>query len=227
MEPDRLAQLSRRYARYGRSLPGLSLALGGVVVMLLLLAPPLIGNNIQVCWENQRSLLALIAVVLLAGWLFTKEWLRQCVYQSLGFAESSNSARERIFNRLLAFTLGLLAITYPVRWLAVKPHPTPDPTSVQIYVGLTACFLLPWITLHFIRGIQEGLLWALLVWWALEFVWGFPNLGPSSPHADGIATVFILAGVFAFFGGLAIGLVQHFNFLRLAKEIRNQGTPDE
>ena len=227
MEPDHLAQLSRRYARYGHGLPGLSLALGGLVVMLLLLAPPLIQNEVQVCWENQRGLLALTAAALLAGWLFTKECLRQRIYQSLGLAESSDSARERLFNRLLAFTLALLAITYPVRWLAVKPHPTPDPTSVQIYVGLTACFALPWITLRFIRGIQESLLWALLIWWVLEFVWGFPNLGPTSAHADGIGAFFILSAVFAFFGGLAVGLVQHLSFMRLAREIRNQGTPDE
>ncbi len=77
MEPDRLAQLSRRYARYGHSLPGLSLALGGVVVLLLLLAPPLIQNDIQVCWQNQRGLHALIVAALLAVWHLTKEWLRQ------------------------------------------------------------------------------------------------------------------------------------------------------
>ncbi len=227
MEPDHLAQLSRRYARYSRSLPGLSLALGGMVVMLLLLAPPLIENQVQVCWENQRGLLALIAALLLAGWLFMKEWLRQRVYQSLGLAESSDSSKERLFNGLLAFALALLTISYPIRWLAVKPHPTPDPTNVQVYVGLTACLALPWITLRFIRGIQESLLWVLLIWWALEFIWGFPNIGPSSPHADGIGGFFILSGVFAFFGGLAIGLIQHFNFMRLAREIRNQGTPDE
>lgn len=227
MEPDRLAQLSRRYARYSHSLPGLSLALGGVVIMLLLLAPPLIQNQIQVCWENQRGLLAISAAVLVAGWLFAKESLRLHIYQSLGLAESSTSSFERLLNGLLAFALALMAIFYPVRWLAVKPHPTPDPTSVQVYVGLTACLALPWITLRFIRGIQESLLWVLLVWWALEFIWGFPNLGPSSPHADGIGAFFILAGVFAFFGGLAIGLVQHFNFLRLAREIRAQETPDE
>src|SRR5689334_1731143 len=107
MELDRLAQLSSRYARYGRSLPGLSLALGGVVVMLLLLAPPLIGNGIQVCWENQRSLLALVAALLLAGWLFTKEWMRQRIYQSLGLAESPDSSRERLLNGLLVFALAL------------------------------------------------------------------------------------------------------------------------
>ena len=45
MEPDQLAQLSRRYARYSRSLPGLSLALGGVTMLLMLLAPPSLANQ--------------------------------------------------------------------------------------------------------------------------------------------------------------------------------------
>jgi hypothetical protein len=224
---DRMAQLSRRYARYSHSLPGLSLALGGITVFLMLFAPPLLQNYAQVCWDNQRGLMALTVAALLAGWILIKEWLRLHIYQSLGLAEAQDSDSGLAFNRVLAIALALLALAYPARMLAVQPHSDPAPTVIQIYIGLTACLAMPWITLRFIRGVQESLLWALLAWSALEFIWGLPDLNAAAAHSDGVAVFFILSAVLAFFGGLAAGLVQHFNFMRLAREVRAQETPDE
>ncbi|HZU52954.1 MAG TPA: hypothetical protein VFF77_03605 [Holophagaceae bacterium] len=216
---DRMAQLSGRYARYGHSLPGLSLALGGLVMLLLLLAPPLIGNNAQVCWENQRGILALTVSALLVLWILAKEWLRNRVYQSLGISESRSSAAMNAFIRCLTVTLTALTLAYPARWLLA--HAAPEPTSIQIYAGLTACWALPWATLRFIRGWQEGLLWFVICFWALALIWVFPLWEGLRQGTDPIASLLLLALPLAYFGGLVVGLVQHFNFLRLIHEIRS------
>ena len=227
MEPDQLARLSRRYARYSRSLPGLSLALGGVTMLLMLLAPPSLANHIQVSGDDYRGLLALTVAVLLAGWILAKEWLRQRIYHSLGIAEAGNSAAETVFNRLLATAIALIALAYPVRVLAIQPHPGALPTTVQIYIGLTACLALPWCTVRFIRGVTEGLLWFLLCFWGLALAWTFPLWGRLFSGTGALSVILILTLPLAYFGGLIVGLVQHFNFMRLAREIRNQGAPDE
>ena len=64
MDPDRLAQLSRRYARYSRSLPGLSLALGGLVMLLLLLAPPLAAIQAFLLFHETLSPLQFVGFAL-------------------------------------------------------------------------------------------------------------------------------------------------------------------
>lgn len=227
MEPDRLAQLSRRYARYGHSLPGLSLALGGVVIFLFLLAPTLLINNLQVCGENIDSLLAISVALLLAGWILAKEWLRERIYRSLGLAETRNSASGTLFLRILTAAIAVMALAFPVDMLAVLPHPVPTPSPVQIYIGMTACFALPWATLHFIRGVQEGLLWFVVCFWALSLAWTFPLSQKISGAGESIQLILVVSIMLAYFGGMLVGLLQHFEFLRLAREIRNQGTPDE
>ncbi|HXC17260.1 MAG TPA: hypothetical protein VNV60_07460 [Holophagaceae bacterium] len=227
MEPDHLAQLSRRYARYSHSLPGLSLALGGLVMLLLLFAPLFLDEHAHVCWENQRGLLALIVALLLAGWLLIKEWMRQRIYQSLGIAEARSSTAEIVFTKLLATAIALVAFAYPVKALAAQPHPDPLPTDIQIYVGLTACLALPWCTLRFIRGVQEGILWFILCFWGLALAWIFPLAEPFKNGEGPLAMIVFLTIPLAYFGGLIVGLVQHFNFMRLAREIRSQETPDE
>lgn len=227
MEPDHLAQLSRRYARYGRSLPGLSLALGGVLMLLLLFAPLFLDEHVHACFDNQRGLLALLVAALLTVWILVKEWLRQRIYQSLGIAEAGASAGETVFNRLLAAAVAMIALAYPVKMLAIQPHPGALPTTVQIYVGLTACLALPWCTLRFIRGVTEGLLWFLLCFWGLALAWTFPLAGWMFNGTGPLSVILALTLPLAYFGGLAVGLVQHFNFMRLAREIRNRETPDE
>lgn len=227
MKPDfaRMAQLSRRYAGYGRSLPGLGLALGGLVMLLLLLAPPLIQNEAHICFENQRGLLALSVALLLVVWILAKEWMRSRVYQSLGISEARSSTATKAFIRCLAAALAALAMAYPARLLLAPA--TPELTSLQVYAGLTACWALPWATLRFIRGWQEGLLWSVLCFWALALVWMFPLWEGVKQGADPIASLLLLALPVAYFGGLAVGLVQHFNFLRLMREIRAQASRDE
>ena len=227
MQPDRLAQLSRRYARYGRSLPGLSLALGGVVMMLLLQAPPFLANHLQTSANDYRGLLALIVAVLIASWILTKEWLRQRIYQSLGIAEAEHSAAGTAFNRLLATAIALIALAYPVKVLVIQPRPHALPTAVQIYIGLTACLALPWCTLRFIRGAMEGVLWLILCFWGLALAWTFPLWEALFNGTGPFSVILALTLPLAYFGGLVVGLVQHFNFMRLAREIRAQGTPDE
>ena len=227
MEPDRLAQLSRRYARYGYSLPGLSLALGGVVIFLFLLVPTLLINNLQVCGENIDSLLAISVALLLAGWILAKEWLRERIYRSLGLAETRNSASGILFIRILTVAIAAMALAFPVDMLAVLPHPVPAPSPVQIYIGMTACFALPWATLRFIRGIQEGILWLVVCFWGLTMAWTFPLRQQLLNGVGPIQLILALSIMLAYFGGMLVGLLQHFEFLRLAREIRNQGTPDE
>ena len=229
MEPDlaRMTQLSRRYARYSHSLPGLSLALGAAAMFGFFMAGPFLGNHTEVCLANQFSLLALTAAALLTGWIVLKEWIRDKVYQSLGIAQAEESAAELILNRLLALMLALLALSYPVWALAEVPHPDPAPTAYQIAIGLAACCALPWVTLRFIRGLQEAILWILLAFFALEFVWGVPNLSARGPHPEAMAAFAILSFLLVCFGGMIVGLLQHFNFLRLAREIRAQEPRDE
>ena len=227
MEPNRLAQLSRRYARYGHSLPGLSLALGGIVIFLFLLTPTLLINNLHVCMENIDSLLAICVALLLSGWIFTKEWLRERVYRSLGLAETRNSASGTIFLRILTVVIAVMALAFPVDMLAVLPHPVPAPSPVQIYIGMTACFALPWATLRFIRGIQEGLLWFVVCFWALSLGWTFPLSQKLFSGQGPIQLILVVSIMLAYFGGMLVGLLQHFNFMRLVREIRAQETPDE
>ncbi len=227
MEPDRLAQLSRRYARYSHGLPGLSLALGGVTMLLFLTVPPFLANHTQVCADNYRSLLALAVAVLMTAWILAKEWLRQRIYQSLGITGAEGSAAETVFNRLLATAIALIALAYPVRLLAIQPHPGALPTTIQIYIGLTACLALPWCTVRFIRGVTEGILWFLLCFWGLALAWTFPLAGALFNGTGPLSVILILTLPLAYFGGLIVGLVQHFNFLRLVREIRAQETPDE
>ena len=229
MEPylDRVTQLSRRYARYGHSLPGLSLALGAATMFGFFLAPPFLFNHTEVCLANQFSLLALTAAALLTAWIVLKEWIRGRVYQSLGMAQSMEGATEPFLNRLLALMLALLALSYPVRALAEVPHPDPAPTAYQIAIGLAACCALPWVTLRFIRGLQEALLWILLAFFVLEFVWGAPNLSARGAHPMAMAAFAILSFLLVCLGGMIAGLLQHFNFLRLVREIRAQEPRDE
>ena len=227
MEPDRLAQLSRRYARYGHSLPGLSLALGGMLIFLFLLAPTLLINNLHVCAENIDSLLAISVALLLSGWILAKEWLRERLYRSLGLAETRTSGPRAIFLRILTVAIAAMALAFPVEMLAVLPHPVPAPSPVQIYIGMTACFALPWATQRFIRGVQEGLLWFVVCFWGLALAWTFPLAASGVLDHGPIALTVVLTLPLAYFGDLIVGLVQHFNFLRLAREIRNQETPDE
>lgn len=227
MEPGKLAQLSRRYARYSHSLPGLSLALGGVVMLLLLFAPLFLDEHVHACLDNQRGLLALIVATLLTVWILAKEWMRQRIYQSLGIAESKSSAVGIVFIRLLAIAIALIALAYPVKMLATQSHPDPLPSIVQVYVGLTACLALPWCTLRFIRGVQEGVLWFILCFWVLALAWMFPLAEPFKNGEGPLAMIIFLTIPLAYFGGLTVGLVQHFNFMRLAREIRSQETPDE
>ena len=227
MEPNHLAQLSRRYARYGHSLPGLSLALGGIIIFLFLLAPTLLINNLQVCTANIDSLLAISVALLLTGWILAKEWLRDRVYRSLGLAETRTSKTGTVFIRILAVALAAMALSFPVEMLAVLPHPDPAPSPTQIYIGLTACFTLPWCTLRFIRGVQEGLLWFVVCFWGLALAWTFPLAAPGALDHGPIALTVVLTLPLAYFGGLIVGLLQHFEFLRLAREIRARETPDE
>lgn len=221
----RLSQLSTRYARYGHSLPGLSLALGGVVMLLLLLAPPLIGNAAEVSWEHQRSLLALAVSALLALWLLAKEGLRRRIYQSLGLAETRPAPSTALFIRALAAGLAVLALAYPVK--ALLGPAAQEPTSVQVALGLTACWALPWATLRFIRGWQEGLLWLVLGFWSLALIWVLPLWEGLVQGKGALAALLFAALPLAYFGGLAVGLVQHLQFLRLVREIRAQEPCDE
>lgn len=227
MEPDRLAQLSRRYARYGRSLPGLSLALGGMVILLFVATPTLLITHVHVCRENIEALMAICVALLLSGWIILKEYLRERVYQSLGLAETRISTSGVIFIRLLTVVITAMALWFPVEMLAVLPHPDPAPSPTQVYIGLTACFALPWATLRFIRGVQEGLMWFVVCFWGLALAWFFPlAVPPSAEHAP-VVLALVLTLPLAYFGGLIVGLLQHFEFMRLAREIRNQETPDE
>lgn len=228
MEPDRLAQLSRRYARYGHSLPGLSLALGGVVILMFAAVPTLLITHVYVCRENIDALMAICVAVLLSGWIILKDWLRERVYQALGLAETRISTSGTVFIRVLAAALAVMALWFPVAMLAVVPHPDPAPSPTQVYIGLTACFALPWATLRFIRGVQEGLMWFVVCFWGLALAWMFPlEAIPRVLEHGPIALALVLTLPLAYFGGLIVGLLQHFEFLRLAREIRNQETPDE
>jgi hypothetical protein len=73
---------------------------------------------------------------------------------------------------------------------------------------------------------MEGALWFLLCFWGLALIWVFP-LWEGLRQGDPLAAVFYAAIPLAYLGGLAVGLVQHINFMRLAREIRAQEPGDE
>lgn len=223
---ERMTRLTRRYARHGRGLPGLSLALGSLTLFGLLLAAASVQNLPLASPAGQRGIFSLCIALLLAGWILLKEWLRDRLYLSMGLVELQEAGFEKILNRLSAAGIAALALSYPVRMLAAAPEPLSSSSLVQVQLGLAACLLLPWLTLRVIRGVQENLFWAFLCFWALDLSWGPVYLGLRSGSAPLFGSLFLALLPLVCLAGLAAGLVQHLGFLRLARELRSHGAQD-
>jgi hypothetical protein len=195
---DRVSALTRRYARYGQSQPGLGLMLGGALALLALWLLPIFpdpqiflpyphlvsGPN----WENlgfyqvlqvQGALHALSIVLVPAVWVLGKESLRTWHIRRYGAVEERQTAAMHLTRMGLAILLGLGCVAFPIcLMLAWGGWFFTFTSSVQVFLGLGLCVLAPWVTVRFIRGYQESIIWLLGLVAVVPEVWG-PGPGPS------------------------------------------------
>ncbi len=189
---DRISGLSRRYARYTQSQPGLGLLLGGALALLAMAILPRIGSSdagfMMSPYANDKAwslfvidqsaqcigaLRALVIVPFPLVWVLAKEALRAHHVAHLGEVTEQHGWRWNLARRILATLLGGVAFLCPIWFLLIlKGHFFLTVSSVQVVLGLALVGLLPWATLRFIRGPQEAVLWGLGMLLVLAEVWG-------------------------------------------------------
>lgn len=219
-----LSRLTRDYARHGRSLPGLGLIWGGVLLLsrmglptlhrwILPSAPPTDPTHSPLLMEVWQALFALEATLLLVLWLAGKEFLRRRVSLTLGEADPAPRPWETYLVGMVAVAFGLAALWQPLFLIQnpelfrvfAKPFP--------VCLGLAGLFLWPWVTLRWVRGWQEALMWALLAapWPAMT--WGMWYGPPNLPFWLSVATPVFMALT------VAAGLWQYLRLRALKRTI--------
>lgn len=189
---DRISGLSRRYARYTQSQPGLGLLLGGALALLAMAILPGLATFqagfVSSPWAKdkawqlfeiaqeaqcQGALRALVVAIFPFLWVFTKETVRAHFVARLGEVTEQHGWRWNLARRILATLLGGVAFLCPIWFLLIlKGYFFLTVSSVQVVLGLALVGLLPWATLRFIRGPQEAVLWGLGMLLVLAEVWG-------------------------------------------------------
>lgn len=107
---DRLAELTSRYARYSRSAGGLSLVIGGMLVLIAFVAGAVVPLTPAMRY-------ALAATPLL--WLLSKELLRAFYYQRHGGVGERLSPREQRLHRWMVIYLAAVSLLIIVAlWLS-------------------------------------------------------------------------------------------------------------
>lgn len=197
----RLADLTRRYARYSRTAGGLGSVLGGALVLATYLVGALVSPS------GLLSRLALAATPIL--WIVAKEVLRSRYYQQLGRVTEPRTTSERRWH--LAFTLFTaavsLAILGVILWTSRSvPRRLLEPAVLGYLAYIAAMPLLVWrfmpTPLEFIAGVF------LVAQAALALVGVHYQLGDQL-QAPIAALVLIV-----------LGLRQHREFLALHRELQ-------
>jgi hypothetical protein len=244
---DRMADFTRRYARHSRSLPGLGLLLGGALALFgMWLLPTFTGRLPQRPFDYVHasvmardlhrldfnylySVKAIVAALLPILWILAKEALRYFHDQRFSLALEPETPAWRRIRIGLATGLSLVGVALPL-WILVilQGNFFICISSIQVFLGLGACVAMPWATLRFIRGYQEAALWALGVFLVLLEVWGSGwSFGGSDPAAgfgwNWVQTTLADWSQQALWClslvALLAGLIQHLQFLRLARQL--------
>lgn len=196
---ERLARLTRRYARYSRSAGGLASVLGGGLALVAYvvggLAPP---EGIP-----GRAALALAPFV----WIAAKEVLRRRLYQTLGrVGERWDRKDRRLHVGFTAFTTVVSAVVIiGVGWPTAAGGGA-APTATWGYVALVAA--MPVLVWFFMRTPLEYVVGVFLVCQAALMLAGSHYELWEQPQAPLAALALVVLGV-----------RQHLEFRRLRREL--------
>jgi len=245
---DRVSDLTRRYARYGQSHPGLGLMLGGALVLLAMWLLPDFPDQtlflpfpqyakgrpwevmgIELAFLVQHALHALCVVLVPVLWILGKEGLRAWHLGRHGAVEERQTAALHNTRLGLAALLGLVGVATPIGlMLAWRGFFFSVTSSMQVTLGLGLCVAAPWATLRFIRGYQEALIWLLGLMAVISEVWGVRFGFVHGPDlASRLLTLlqtepspWLLDALWtASLASLLVGLLQHLAFLRVTREL--------
>jgi len=234
---DHLADLTRRYGAWGPGGPqgGLPLAWGGLTLGLLvcgwtfatLVADRLLGAPAPGTWPSDPRALEsltrayrfldqarpLVAAMLCAAWALGKDPWRARLYQPLGTVAPALPSRTLGLQTLLRALVLLAALGCPLAslWKATGTAQTGS-APLEVALGLTLAWALPWVGWTRMRGIPEHLLWLSMA--LLVLLWTWLPLA-NTPFA---AWVFLPAFLLSP-GVIALGLVQHLRHRKLRQEL--------
>jgi hypothetical protein len=197
---ERLADLTRRYARYSISAGGLASVLGGLLALVAYLlgavAPPdgLLG----------RGALALTPFV----WIAAKEALRRGYYQRLGRVVEARTRSERRWHLgFTAFTaLVSASIVGVILWLRLFSDAGAFGWGIIGYLALVAT--MPVLVWYFMKTPLEFIVGVFLVCQAALMLVGMSYSLWQQPQAP-IAAVALMV----------VGVRQHRDFRRLRREL--------
>lgn len=180
---DHLRDLTERYARYSRGAGGLSLVLGGV----LLLGAFLIGATLPL-GPGMRIALACLP----AAWLLSKELLRRGYYQRDGVALQQVSPTLRRQRRWMAIYLFAIAalVVGGVLWMNGLALPPP---GILAYLLLVAA--LPFAAMRWFWSVGDFLVGVLLFCQAAVVSAGGAYGGAWLLYVAGCAGIAIVVGV--------------------------------
>lgn len=197
---ERLARLTRGYARYSKSAGGLASVLGGglalVAYVMGALAPP----------EGLWGRLALASAPFV--WIGVKEALRRRYYQPLGRVEEPKTDYERRWHPgLTLFTAAVsLAIVVVVAWESIVRGGGLPPAGMLGYLAIIA--LMPVLVWYFMRTPVEFIVGVFLVCHAALMLGGNSYALWEQPQAPIAAVVLV-----------GLGIKQHLEFRRLRREL--------
>jgi hypothetical protein len=200
-ELDRLQQLTRRYARYSRSVGGLSSVLGGALsLMVFTLA----------LWLELTPAARVLFAALPLLWLVGKELLRRYYYQRAGAVQESISTYERWLHYFLTGFVAFVSISIL--------------SSGLTKFGLAGLLALPWPKLgYFIFVLALPFVTWRWLWSSTDFIVGTclfcqaaVIVAGRSYQLDPLGYFIIATGL----AGIALGIKEHYDYLQLRRELQ-------
>lgn len=201
---ERLAELTRRYARYSHSAGGLASVVGGCLALAAYvigaLAPP----------DGVAGRVALAAAPF--AWIGAKEALQRLYYQPLGRVQERRTDSERRWH--LGFTLFTAAVSVAiVGFIVFRLLSRGLPTGVASMLGYLAMVaVLPVLVWFFMRTPLEFIVGTFLVCQAALMLGGTSYGLGEQPQAPLAAVVLV-----------GLGVKQHLDFRRLRRELDAAG----
>lgn len=239
---DRLADITRRYAAWGREEGGLPLALAGLTLALQVilrvgltylafhlqrthpipLSPESATMHAWRGWENfLNHVHPILAIALPVAWVLSKDALRSHLYRSHGWVEPQMNHPSIWTQRICRSILLTAAIVFPI--LAALDNGgelTHRLNAFELILGLTGCWALPWIGWIRVRGWLEHLMWTPMAMLALLLL--FVPASSQYTYLGGPLVVVILYALLLAPAAIGLGLVQHLRYLRLERDLRLQ-----
>ena len=213
LEPDqlqRLARLTRDYARYSNGCGGLATVLGGCFVLLFLLADVLGHRGSLPLWGafaplDLRALLPLAALPFL--WLSARQGLRSWWYERHGRVQPMAPTGSPSKLKPMIRSAALLVWLFCALALLQMGHATQKPLRAVLLSGLLAAFLLALVRLGLTR--LERVLGAFLF-----VVPAFLLAGVRLPAADLVLSLPVMG-----LAAIGFGLKEHLAFRRVDREL--------